>query len=177
MWLAIDRRVCDYNGDLLGVSNPRESDVELAVGKNRRRQVEGNFSPTRGESNDSFSCKSLREYPLALSLTKPYPLASDNASRHLYYPVIFPLLLHLPLSLLSHVPLPAAPSAVTVTAGDTGVATTTAAAVVAAADVTGSGGDIFLLGTRILIVSPSLPRAFQPFPSPPPSPSPSPPLV
>ena len=35
-WLAIDRRVCDHNGYV-------ESDVELAVGEDRRGGVEGNF--------------------------------------------------------------------------------------------------------------------------------------
>ena len=41
--LAIDRRVSDHNGDVVGVPNPGESDVELAVGEDRRGQVEGNF--------------------------------------------------------------------------------------------------------------------------------------
>ena len=42
-WLAIDRRVCDHNSDVFGVPHPGESDVELAVGEDRRGQVEGNF--------------------------------------------------------------------------------------------------------------------------------------
>jgi hypothetical protein len=41
--LAIDRRVSDHNGNVVGVPNPGESDVELAVGEDRRGQVEGDF--------------------------------------------------------------------------------------------------------------------------------------
>ena len=41
--LAIDGRVSDHNGDVVGVPNPGESDVELAVGEGRRGQVEGNL--------------------------------------------------------------------------------------------------------------------------------------
>jgi hypothetical protein len=42
-WLAIDRRVSDHNGDVVGVPNPGESNVELAVGEDRRGQIKGNF--------------------------------------------------------------------------------------------------------------------------------------
>jgi len=41
--LAIDRWMRDHNGDVVGVPNPGESDVELAVGEDRRRQIKGNF--------------------------------------------------------------------------------------------------------------------------------------
>ena len=41
--LAIDRWMSDHNGDVVGVPNPGESDVELAVGEDRRGQIEGNF--------------------------------------------------------------------------------------------------------------------------------------
>ena len=41
--LAIDRRVTDHNGDVVGVPNPGKSDVELAVGEDRRGQIERNF--------------------------------------------------------------------------------------------------------------------------------------
>ncbi len=41
--LAIDRWMSDHNGDVVGVPNPGESDVELAVGEDRRRQIKGNF--------------------------------------------------------------------------------------------------------------------------------------
>ena len=41
--LAIDRWMLDHNGDVVGVPNPGESDVELAVGEDRRRQIKGNF--------------------------------------------------------------------------------------------------------------------------------------
>ena len=41
--LAIDRRVTDHNGDVVGVPNPGKSDVELAVGEDRRGQIESNF--------------------------------------------------------------------------------------------------------------------------------------
>ena len=33
----------DHNGDVVGVPNPGESDVELPVGEDRRGQIEGNF--------------------------------------------------------------------------------------------------------------------------------------
>ena len=41
--LAIDRWMSDHNGDVVGVPNPGESDVELAVGEDRRGQIKGNF--------------------------------------------------------------------------------------------------------------------------------------
>ena len=41
--LAIDRWMSDHNGDVVGVPNPGESDVELAVGEDRRGQIKSNF--------------------------------------------------------------------------------------------------------------------------------------
>jgi hypothetical protein len=41
-WSSI-RRVGDHNGDVVGIPDPGESDVELAVGEDRRGQIEGNF--------------------------------------------------------------------------------------------------------------------------------------
>jgi len=34
-WIAIDGRLSDHNGDVVGFPNPEQSDVEQAVGEDR----------------------------------------------------------------------------------------------------------------------------------------------